>query len=127
MVNDDTKIAILGGRGMLGTDLARQCTEHGLNFEVFDLPDFDITNHQQLSHVVNRASIIVNCAAYTNVNKAESEPQLAYQVNAEAVGHLGALARQADIWLLHISTDFVFDGKSDRPYVETDVPNPINT
>ncbi len=123
----EDKVAIFGGRGMLGTDLARQCAEQGLNFEVFDLPDFDITNHQQLSHVVRHASIIVNCAAYTNVNKAESEAELAYQVNAKAVGHLGALARQADIWLLYISTDFVFDGKSDRPYVETDVPNPINT
>ena len=123
----EDKVAIFGGRGMLGTDLARQCAEQGLNFEVFDLPDFDITNHQQLSHVVRHASIIVNCAAYTSVNKAESEAELAYQVNAKAVGHLGALARQAGIWLLHISTDFVFDGKSDRPYVETDVPNPINT
>ena len=123
----EDKVAILGGSGMLGTDLARQCTEQGLNFEVFDLPDFDITNHQQLSHVVSRASIIVNCAAYTNVNKAESEAQLAYQVNAEAVGQLGTLARQADIWLLHISTDFVFDGKSDSGLGQTVLPTPRNT
>ncbi|UCE99065.1 MAG: dTDP-4-dehydrorhamnose reductase [Planctomycetota bacterium] len=123
----EDKLAILGGKGMLGTDLARQCTKQDIAFEVFDLPDFDITNDQQLSNVVTNNSIVINCAAYTNVDKAESEAELAYKVNADAVGRLGTLARQADIWLLHISTDFVFDGKSDRPYVETDTPNPINS
>jgi len=123
----ENKVAILGGRGMLGTDLTQQCSKQGVNFEVFDLPDFDITNHQQLSRVVSSAAVVVNCAAYTNVDKAQSQPDLAYQVNAEAVGRLGVLARKADVWVLHISTDFVFDGKSDRPYIETDTPNPINT
>ena len=112
---------------MLGSDLALACQQHRLNTTVLDLPDFDITNHQQLRDVVKYASIAVNCAAYTDVDKAESETDLAYQVNAEAVGHLGAFAREANIWVLHISTDFVFNGKSDRPYVETDPPNPINT
>jgi dTDP-4-dehydrorhamnose reductase len=122
----EDKVAILGGRGMLGTDLTRQCLNQGINFEVFDLPDFDITNHQQLSHIVRQAPLVVNCAAYTDVDGAESQADLAYQVNSEAVGHLGALAKDADIWVLHVSTDFVFDGKSDKPYVETDPPNPIN-
>jgi len=126
MVTNDTKIAILGGTGMLGTDLARQCIKQGIIFEVFDLPDFDITNHQQLSHVVRHSTIIINCAAYTDVDGAESQADLAYIVNATAVGHLGALAKKANIWVLHISTDFVFDGKSDKPYLETDPANPIN-
>ena len=123
----EDKVAILGGKGMLGIDLARQGKERGVAFEVFDLPDFDITNDQHLSDVVRNSSIIVNCAAYTNVDKAESEAELTYKVNAEAVGHLAILAKQANVWVLHISTDFVFDGKSDKPYVETDTPNPINT
>ena len=123
----DNTVAILGGRGMLGTDLARECTERGISFEVFDLPDFDITNTQQLEPVIRQAETIINCAAYTNVDKAESEFDLAYKVNAQAVGNLGTLAKKAQKWVLHISTDFVFDGKSDRPYVETDTPNPINT
>jgi len=122
----EEKIAILGGRGMLGTDLALQCAEQGISFEVFDLPDFDITNHQQLEQAVTSVDAIINCAAYTNVDGAESQVDLAYQVNAEAVGRLGALASVANVWVLHISTDFVFDGTSDRPYVETDTPNPIN-
>lgn len=121
------KVAILGGKGMLGTDLARQCSEQGVAFEVFDLPDFDITDEQHLRQVIQNSSLIVNCAAYTNVDKAESEADLAYKINAEAVGRLGTLAKKANIWVLHISTDFVFDGNSDRPYIETDTPNPINT
>ncbi|MHC4736491.1 MAG: dTDP-4-dehydrorhamnose reductase [Planctomycetota bacterium] len=126
MVTDDTSIAILGGKGMLGTDLADSCKRHGLDVKVFDLPEFDIRNSQQLKHAVGAADIIVNCAAYTNVDGAESEAELAYQVNTEAVERLGAIAKDADKWLLHISTDFVFDGRLNRPYVETDPPNPVN-
>jgi dTDP-4-dehydrorhamnose reductase len=126
MVTDDTRIAILGGMGMLGTDLADTCKRHGLDVKVFDLPEFDIRDSQQLKQAVGDMDIIVNCAAYTNVDGAESEAELAYQVNAEAVGRLGAIAKDADKWLLHISTDFVFDGRLNRPYVETDPPNPVN-
>jgi len=126
MITNDTRIAILGGRGMLGTDLARICEQQGFNVEVFDLPEFDITNSRQLKEAVDAAKTIVNCAAYTNVDGAENEAEKAYQVNAEAVGRLGAFVKEADAWLLHISTDFVFDGKLDRPYLETDTPNPIN-
>ncbi len=122
---EDT-VAILGGKGMLGTDLAHECTKQGINFEVFDLPEFDITNEQHLGKAIRDAKAVINCAAYTNVEKAESEANLAYQINGTAVGRLGVLARQANIWVLHISTDFVFDGESDRPYLETDTPNPIN-
>ncbi len=127
MIANDANIAILGGRGMLGSDLVLACEFHRLKTTVLDLPDFDITNTDHLQEAVHNAQIIINCAAYTNVDKAESELDLACQVNAEAVGHLGVLARETDVWVLHISTDFVFDGKSDRPYVETDPPNPINT
>ncbi len=126
MVTDDTKIAILGGKGMLGTDLACICEQHRFNIKVFDLPEFDITNLQQLKEALNAAQTIVNCAAYTNVDGAGKEAEEAYQVNAEAVGRLGELVKEANAWLLHISTDFVFDGRLDRPYVETDTPNPIN-
>jgi len=127
MAANDTRIAILGGEGMLGTDVAKICRQRGFDVKVFDLPELDIINPQQLKHVVDTAEIIVNCAAYTNVDGAESEAELAYQVNAEAAGRLGAFAHNADKWVLHISTDFVFDGKLERPYVETDPPNPINT
>jgi dTDP-4-dehydrorhamnose reductase len=119
-------IGILGGRGMLGTELADFCRQWGFDVNIFDLPDFDITNSQQLKQAVSTADAILNCAAYTNVDGAESEAELAHQVNAEAVGRLGVIAKDADKWLLHISTDFVFDGLLNRPYVETDPPNPVN-
>ena len=93
---------------------------------VLDLPEFDITNAQQLKTAVAPAETIINCAAYTNVDKAESEPDLAYSVNAESVGHMGRLAADSGANVVHISTDFVFDGKTDRPYTETDLTNPIN-
>jgi len=126
MVTNDTRITILGGKGMLGSDLVSACRQQGLNTIVLDLPEFDITNSNHLQQAVSDAQVIVNCAAYTDVDGAENEAELANQVNAEAVGRLGALAKKAGLWLLHISTDFVFDGRSDRPYVETNTPNPIN-
>lgn len=116
------KIAILGGKGMLGSDLAIACPQA----IVLDLPDFDITNQNHLANALKNIDAVINCAAYTNVERAESEAELAYKVNAEAVGMLGSAAKKADAWVLHISTDFVFDGKSDKPYVETDTPNPIS-
>ena len=127
MAINDTRIAILGGKGMLGTDLVRLCEQQGFNIKVFDLPDFDITNSRQVKEAIAAADTVVNCAAYTNVDGAESEAELANQVNAEAVGRLGAVAKDEDKWVLHISTGFVFDGRLNRPYVETDLPNPVNT
>ncbi len=126
MSDQGEKIVILGGRGMLGTDLADECTARGVDYEVFDLPDFDITSDRHLNRALERAGAVVNCAGYTNVEKAETETELAYRVNAEAVGRLGDIAVKKGLWVLHFSTDFVFDGTSDRPYTETDAPNPIN-
>lgn len=111
---------------MLGTDMAKACEQQGFAAHVFDLPEFDIANSEQLREAVDSADMIINCAAYTNVDGAESEAELAYQVNAAAVGRLGELAKQAGKWVLHVSTDFVFDGRLERPYVESDTPNPIN-
>lgn len=119
-------VAILGGRGMLGADLVKQCSRVGFETKVFDLPEFDITNHEQLRQAVESCELIINCAAYTDVDGAESNKETAYAVNAKAVGELGILAAESNKWVLHISTDFVFDGSSEVPYVETDKPNPIN-
>jgi len=120
------KIALLGAVGMLGTEVAANLTQKGLAFDAFDLPGFDIADSTQLQQVVENSRIIINCAAYTDVEKAESQRDLAYRVNAEAVGRLGKFAKRADAYVIHISTDFVFDGSFNRPYAETDTPNPIN-
>jgi len=125
-VTSEETVVILGGKGMLGTDVADTCRQQGFDVKVFDLPEFDITDVRQLKQALNGMRTIINCAAYTNVDGAESEAELAYEVNAAAVGQLGALVKEANGWLLHISTDFVFDGRLNRPYRETDMPNPIN-
>jgi dTDP-4-dehydrorhamnose reductase len=127
MADEGIRIAVLGGKGMLGSDLVRTCRQKGLNPIVYDLPEFDINNADHVQQAVAGSDMVVNCAAYTNVDGAESQTKTAYQVNAEAVGRLGETACKAGKWVLHISTDFVFDGCGDKPYVETDKPNPINT
>jgi dTDP-4-dehydrorhamnose reductase len=115
MAAKDTAIAVLGGRGMLGSDLVQICRQQGVKPMVYDLPEFDITDVNQVQQAVAGADTIVNCAAYTNVDGAENQAELAYRVNAEAVGRLGTIARQAGKWVLHISTDFVFNGSGDKP------------
>jgi dTDP-4-dehydrorhamnose reductase len=112
---------------MLGTDIVGILGQEGIEAGVWDLPEFDITNDEQLKKAVEGSEIIINCAAYTNVEKAESEADLAYEVNAEAVGRLGRFAKAAGAYVLHISTDFVFDGTRQKPYLETDATNPINS
>ena len=120
------KVVILGTKGMLGTDLSAACAKAGFETVGFDLPEFDITDDSQLANAIEDAEVIVNCAAYTNVEKAESERGLAFKVNAEAVGKLGAIAKENGASVLHISTDFIFDGASDTPYIETDQVNPLS-
>jgi len=119
-------VAIFGGRGMLGTDLAEACAQRGYGVQVYDLPEFDLTNPEHIERALRDVAAVINCAAYTNVDGAESHAELAHRVNAEAVGQLGEMAAQAGKWVLHFSTDFVFDGMLDRPYTELDTPNPIN-
>lgn len=119
-------ITLLGGKGMLGSDFARAVQLRGGSVRTLDLPVFDITRADHLEQAVADGGVIVNCAAYTNVEKAESEPAIAHKVNAEAVGRLGEAAKKANAAVLHISTDFVFDGTLDRPYCETDAPHPIS-
>jgi dTDP-4-dehydrorhamnose reductase len=119
-------VALLGGRGMLGMDVAAACAQRGYEVRTYDLPEFDITNQDHLRRAVAAADVIINCAAYTNVDAAQSQSELAHRVNGEAVGRLGDLAREGGKWVLHVSTDFVFDGTLDRPYLESDPPNPIS-
>ncbi len=111
---------------MLGRDIAAACEGRGHEVRIYDLPEFDITNDDHLRQAVAATDLVINCAAYTDVEKAESQAELAHRVNGTAVGRLGQLARDRGQWVLHFSTDFVFDGCVDRPYVETDSPNPIN-
>lgn len=120
------RVAVTGGRGMLGTEVVTALQAAGVNAVALDLPEFDLCNPANLTGAVAAADAIINCAAYTNVDRAESEPSVAAAVNAEAVGRLGELAARLNRYVLHISTDFVFDGSQERPYRESDAPHPLS-
>ena len=119
-------IVIIGAKGMLGSDIIAALELQNAKVLKLDLPEFDITNSEQVAEAIEGKDVVINCAAYTDVEKAEAEPQKALQINAEAVGRLGEIAKNLGTKVIHISTDFVFDGELDRPYCETDEVNPIN-
>ena len=120
-------ILITGCNGQLGNELQlleKNYPNHQwLNTDVEEL---DITNQLAVNQFVaeNEVDGIVNCAAYTAVDKAESDRQLATALNTEAPAYLAAAIEKRGGWLLHISTDYVFDGTNHTPYVETDTPCP---
>ena len=121
------KILITGCNGQLGSELSALAVNFkDYSFLFTDFQDLDITNHNDVSLFVQtkKVNVIINCAAYTAVDKAESEPELADAINHLAVENLAKRAKQNKIKLIHISTDYVFDGLSCKPYVEKDVPNP---
>jgi dTDP-4-dehydrorhamnose reductase len=111
---------------MLGTDLVAAGAARGFDVHSYDLPEFNITDTEHVRNVVEASDAVINCAAYTDVDGAETHVELAHRVNAHAVGCLGELAARQGKWVLHFSTDFIFDGTLERPYQEADSPNPIN-
>ena len=122
----DDRLLVLGARGMLGTDVMAAAAATGAAARGLDLPELDITDETALREVVSPRSVIVNCAAYTDVERAEDEEVRARRVNADAVAALGGLAAAADAYVLHVSTDFVFDGTKTGAYTEDDLPNPLS-
>jgi dTDP-4-dehydrorhamnose reductase len=120
------KLMVTGAAGQLGTDLVRHATDVGDDVVVADRPRLDITDAAAVRSFVEShcPDAIINAAAYTAVDACESNHALARAVNAEAVGALRDAADAVDAHLVHVSTDYVFDGTLDRPYAEDDAPNP---
>lgn len=122
------KVTVLGATGLLGTDLVLLLRERGHEVVALSSKDLDIADHQSvLQHPAlakKNAHWVINCAAYTKVDLAESEPELARDVNEEGVLNLCERLQNGPR-LLHVSTDFVFDGLKTTPYVETDPTNPL--
>jgi dTDP-4-dehydrorhamnose reductase len=120
------KVLVLGSKGMLGTDLILLCRD---NHEVkgVDIQELDITNpHAVREEIFNwKPTVVINAAAYTDVDGSEGNPDRAFKINAEAVGYVAAACRETDARLFHISTDYVFDGCTQIPYVEEDQPHPL--
>ena len=122
-------VLVTGANGQLGTTLRKVLDgTTGLTVYYTDVDTLDISNRRQLEDNAraNNINIIVNCAAYTAVDRAEEDAETCMRINRDAVGALGAFAASAGIKVIHISTDYVFDGRGNRPYCETDTTNPLS-
>jgi dTDP-4-dehydrorhamnose reductase len=119
------RIMITGARGLLGAAIAREF-QADADVHAFDREHLDVSNETAVTGAVAAVypDVLVNCAAYNDVDGAEQEPDAALRVNAFGVLALARAARSASATLVHYSTDFVFDGETDRPYTEEDRPNP---
>jgi dTDP-4-dehydrorhamnose reductase len=120
------KLFIIGCNGQLGRDMMLAAAAHHFAVEGMDFPAIDITDERSVRDAVLRVSpdAIINCAAHTAVDACETETERAFAINAAGVANIARAAKQADAKLVHISTDYVFDGTKKGPYVETDAPNP---
>jgi dTDP-4-dehydrorhamnose reductase len=121
------RIAIFGSGGQLGVELKTEFTKRGYAVTSFERADVDITNAAHVERCIAQCdpAIVLNSAAYNQVDVAEKEPQAAYLVNGLAVRNLAVACRQADAKLVHFSTDYVFDGLAGRAYTEQDTPRPL--
>ena len=120
------RVLVTGAAGQLGVDLVEHCRSVGDDVVAADRGVLDITDRDAVVRLVTDVApdAVINAAAYTAVDACETDEALATAVNAEAVGHLRAACDEVGAHLVQVSTDYVFDGTLDRPYLETDVPNP---
>lgn len=123
------KILVTGSNGQLGMelrDIARFKTEYDFIFT--DIEQLDITNEEQLTDIFehHNPKFVINCAAYTAVDAAETDIDNAFRINSAAVSNLSVICQKHQIPIIHISTDYVFDGQNFRPYTEKDPTNPQN-
>lgn len=121
------KMLLLGKTGQLGWEFQRTLQPLG-DVIALGSPEIDMSNVDNIRKTIrqHRPNIIINATAYTAVDKAESEPELAHAINALGPGVLAQEACELNALLVHFSTDYVFDGSKNAPYVETDTPNPLN-
>jgi len=121
------KVIVFGGGGQLGVELCREFERRQWSVERLDRQAIDVTDPARVEEAVAKADpqLVINAAAYNQVDIAESEPMTAYQANALAVRNIALACRQTDTKFVHYSTDYVFDGTKGSPYVETDAPHPL--
>lgn len=122
-------ILVTGSNGQLGSEIrALSGNFPFFSFIFTDFEELDITDKTKVDRFIaeNEPDVIINCAGYTAVDKAEEEPEKAMWLNRDAVSNLAGAADKFDCYLVHISTDFVFDGESTQPYREEDIPCPMS-
>lgn len=119
-------ILVTGSMGQLGREIKELSSNYNYNFFFTKRDDIDITNKDSIKEFcqTNSINVIINCAAYTAVDKAQSDIENADLINRKAVKKLSIVAKELDIKLIHISTDYVFDGKNFKPYLEEFQTNP---
>jgi dTDP-4-dehydrorhamnose reductase len=128
-VNRDISIIVVGCGGMLGREVVESLKIAGMNVEALGSSQIDITKKESVGLAltrINNPGLLINCAAYTAVDRAESEAETAFAVNRDGPAYLAEECQKLEIPLIHISTDYVFNGRSDRPYKEDDPADPIN-
>lgn len=121
-----TKLLLLGASGMFGTDGLPVFRDAGVDVLGEDLPEVDITSRESLAACLDRhrPEVVLNASAYTQVDRAESEPEAAFRVNAEGAGYVAEACRDRNTLLVHISTDYVFPGERPEGYSPCDLPGP---
>lgn len=121
-------ILVTGANGQLGSEIKRISVHHENNYKFFftDVAELDITDPEAIDRFIKENNIryIINCAAYTAVDKAEDDIDLCYKINRDAVNNLGVAATNNKAKVIHVSTDYVYDGTASKPYLETDAVNP---
>jgi dTDP-4-dehydrorhamnose reductase len=121
------RIWVTGFNGQLGCDVVREGKRHGLEMVGTTSKDLDITDEQAVTKYVEvlKPDAIIHCAAYTAVDKAEDDQETCWNVNVNGTKYLVNAAKKFDAKFIYISTDYVFDGQGEYPFIETDIPNPI--
>lgn len=121
------KVIVAGSKGMLAQDLIPLLTEQH-ETSLFDQEQIDITDQERVFEFVGgvKPDLVINCAAYNQVDQAETDRETAFRVNADGVRHLALACKEFESVLCHFSTDYVFDGRSNRPYQPDDEPNPVS-
>jgi dTDP-4-dehydrorhamnose reductase len=122
------QVLVFGTTGQVARELARRAAERGMRIEALSRAEADLTNPEACAAAIaaTQADAVINAAAYTAVDRAESEPELAQRINAEAPGATARAAAARGLPFLHVSTDYVFDGRPGRPWREDDPPAPLN-
>jgi dTDP-4-dehydrorhamnose reductase len=122
------RILLTGGNGQVGWELSKRGEQRGLEILALERSDLDITDSISVHKQVNRSgvSLVVNAAGYTAVDQAESESELAFAANRDGPAYLASACEKAGIPLVHISTDYVFDGQKQGAYLETDSVSPLS-
>lgn len=121
-----TKILVTGSNGQLGNEIRVLAKNYDFQFTFTDIDELDITDINAIDALFqkNGFDYVINCAAYTNVNKAESDEDVALLINAQAPANLANIAQKHNAKFIHISTDYVFDGNNHQPYTEDDAVCP---